>query len=234
MLLRDWGDYGHYEPLSLSWYPYLFGAATAWTGARTSPEEFDAAFAELFLGLPVGDVAVSAMRRLGKAVTGPTLGLPNRSALTLALFDDPLAAPRSAQLDGRALSEVAAAADDAVAAFAVLPEAELRHDYGFVARLVAFAAAKALEARQHQSVESLERDRARAAALRSEFESVRLRHARRSEIHLTLQHFDALDNAHAAASAWVGHSNASRVSTFRRNSRLCGSRDMPSSTTWRN
>ena len=43
MLLTDWGDYGHYSPLSLSWYPYLFGAATAWTGAATSPEEFDAA-----------------------------------------------------------------------------------------------------------------------------------------------------------------------------------------------
>ena len=26
MLLTDWGDYGHYQPLSASWYPYLFGA----------------------------------------------------------------------------------------------------------------------------------------------------------------------------------------------------------------
>jgi len=37
MLLTDWGDYGHYQPLSLPWYPYLFGAATGWSGAQTKP-----------------------------------------------------------------------------------------------------------------------------------------------------------------------------------------------------
>jgi hypothetical protein len=206
MLLTDWGDYGHYMPLSLSWYPYVFGAATAWTGARTSPEEFDAAFATVFFGLPAGHPAVSAMRRLGRAVAAPSLGLPNRSLSALALFDDPLAAARTRAVDVGALTELRAAAEDAVSAFAAIPDATPRQDYAFMARLAAFAADKALHARledRDQRIAALTRDRATLVALRAEFESCWLRHARRSEIHLTLEHFDMADRAYAEALAWL-------------------------------
>ena len=46
---------------------------------RLRAQEFDAAFAPLFLGHPSGSTALQAMRRLGRAVTAPTLGLRNRS-----------------------------------------------------------------------------------------------------------------------------------------------------------
>ena len=206
MLLTDWGDYGHYMPLSLSWYPYVFGAATAWTGARTTPEDFDAAFAPLFLGVPAGHASLTAMRRLGRAVAAPTLGLPNRSLSAMALFDDPLVGSRTRAVDADALTELQAAAEDAVSAFAPLPEATLRHDYAFMARLTALAATKAQSSRitdTDQKIAALTRDRATLATFRLEFESRWLRHARRSEIHLTLEHFDAADRAYASALAWL-------------------------------
>jgi hexosaminidase len=223
MLLTDWGDYGHYQALSLSWYPYLFGAATAWTGAQTSPEEFDAAFATQFLQRAPDDAALSAMRRLGKAVTAPTLGLRNRSAIALALFDDPLGGARTAETDPRALVEAESAAHELIAASASLADPALRYDYGFTARLVAFAAAKALAAQKFRespaalpdAVATLTAQRATAAALRTEFESCWLRHARRSEIHLTLEHFDALDQSYADGLAWLNERGAdANLSTY--------------------
>ena len=216
MLLTDWGDYGHYQPLSASWYPYLFGAATAWTGAQTTPEEFDAAFAPLFLGVPSGDIAVGAMRRLGRAVTAPTLGLRNRSRLTLGLFEDPLKGPVSLAADTGDVREVHSAAQEAIAAWATLPDEHLRHDLGYVARLAAFAAFKTLRAQElRETLESgssnaldearaaLAADRELVSALRSEFETVWLGHARRSEIQFVLDHFDALDQRYADALGWI-------------------------------
>jgi hexosaminidase len=206
MLLTDWGDYGHYMPLSLSWYPYVYGAAIAWTGATTTPDEFDAAFAPLFLGIPTGHPAVSAMRRLGRAVAAPSLGLPNRSLSAMALFDDPLVGARTRSVAAEALAELKSAAEDAVVALATLPESDLRHDYGFMARLTAFAATRALHSRlavRDDSFAALTRHRATLAAFRSEYESCWLRHARRSEIRLTLEHFDAADRAYREALAWL-------------------------------
>jgi hexosaminidase len=232
MILTDWGDYGHYQALSLSWYAYLFGAATAWTGARTSPEEFDAAFAPLFLGQPAGDAALRAMRRLGTAVSGPTLGLRNRSAIALALFDDPLSGGLQTHVDVAALAELNAAATDAIRAFATLPDASLRHDYGFAARLIAFATARvqaALHVREtlgalahraagsaradalarlDQDIAALAAGRAQVPALRSEFESRWLEHARPSEIRLTLAHFEQLERSYDAALAWLDEQRA--------------------------
>jgi len=231
MLLTDWGDYGHYQPLSLSWYPYLFGAATAWTGGQTNPEEFDAAFAATFLGRPAGDAAVASMRRLGKAVTGPSLGLRNRSNVAPALFDDPLNG-RLAQADSQSVAEVHAAATEAIEAWSTLADPGLRQDYGFTARLLAFMASKLHATRQLQlhlrtlpeiaegqkrgewlsrldaHVTALADSRARARALRAEFEICWLRHARRSEIGLTLKQFDALDRSYQDALAWVTEQRA--------------------------
>jgi hypothetical protein len=225
MLLTDWGDYGHYQPLALSWYPYLFGAATAWTGAQTTQQEFDAAFAPLFLGQTPESAVLSAMLRLGRAVTAPTLGLRNRSAIALALFEDPLNGSVAASADPQALVEVEAAATNAISAFATLSAAPLRQDYGFTARLIAFAASKTLQAqalrrtlaslpdspsdrpdalaRLDAAIVSLARDRDRVPALRAEFQTCWLRHARRSEIHLTLEHFDVLQRDYDGALTWL-------------------------------
>lgn len=227
MLLTDWGDYGHYQPLSLSWYPYVFGAATAWTGARTTVEAFDAAFAPLFLRRPAGDWTLAALHRVGTAVTAPTLGLPNRSASALALFDEPLKGELIDQVDAAALTDLEAAATEAIHAWAALPDAALRYDYGFVARLLAFAAHKVRSSQQlraalrsmveattgtsradalarlDEQIAQVEAIRDQLPALRAEFEMTWLRHARRSEIRHSLSYFDALAERYTAALGWL-------------------------------
>jgi hexosaminidase len=223
MLLTDWGDYGHYLPLALSWYQYVFGAATAWTGAETTVGDFDPAFAYLHLGRPAGDVSVEAMHRLARAVTAPSIGSPNRSALALVLFENPLSGRAAASIAPEALAEVQSAVVSALAAWAGLADAVARQEYGFVARLVGFAAEKAAmcqaarrtlaelasATRGAEGVSRLEAviaafgaARLRARALRMEFETSWLRHARRAEIDRTLEHFDAMDRGYGEALAW--------------------------------
>lgn len=230
MLLTDWGDLGHYQPLSLSWYPYLWGAEVAWTGGTTEPDDFDQAFAPLFLGRPAGDRALVALRRLGRAVAAPTLGLRNRSNSAYALFDDPLAGKLIGQVDPAALGELRDAALEASEAWTALPDAELRHDYLFTARQIAFAASKVLLgqriretlrtlpedgrvdgaglARLDEAIAALTAVRAALPALVAEFEARWLRHARPSEIHLTLDRYARLGQRCDAALAWLGEQRA--------------------------
>jgi hypothetical protein len=229
MLLTDWGDLGHYQPLSLSWYPYLFGAATAWTGGATAPDDFDRAVAPLWFGRPAGDASLVALRRLGRAVTGPTLALRNRSNSAYALFDDPLAGTLIATADPAALAELRDAALAAEAAWAALPDPALRHDYTFTARLVAYAAEKVLHsqavrqalqalpdagdraaglARLDAAIAGLRADEAALPALVAEFTAGWLRHARPSEMRLTLDRFAALGARYEAALAWLAEQRA--------------------------
>jgi len=224
MLLTDWGDMGHYQALSLSWYPYLFGAAVAWSGGQAEPEEFDDAFAPLFLGVPAGSPAIVALRRLGSAVTGPTLALPNRSNSAYALFDDPLKGCLIDTVDTAALTELRDAARAAAVAWATLPDPALRHDYCFTARLIDFAATKTLRgqatratlrdlaseadrtialARLDAAIDTLAGSAAEIPALVAEFEAVWLRHARRSEIGLTLDRYTALAARCELALDWL-------------------------------
>lgn len=226
MLLTDWGDLGHYQPLSLSWHPYLWGAEVAWTGGATEPDDFDRAFAPLFLGRPAGDRALVALRRLGRAVAAPTLGLLNRSNSAYALFDDPLSGKLIGQVDPAALTELRDAALEASEAWAALPDAELRHDYLFTARQIAFAASKVLLgqriretlrtvpedgaglARLDEAIAALTAVRTALPALVAEFEARWLRHARPSEIHLTLDRYARLGQRCDAALAWLGEQRA--------------------------
>lgn len=227
MLLTDWGDFGHYQPLSLSWYPYLFGAAVAWSGPDLSLEHFDAGFAALFLGQSRTLASVNAIHRLGRAVTGPTLGLPNRSNSAYALFDEPLVGRLITAADRQALMELRAAALEALDQWTHLSDPQLRHDYTFIARLTAFAAEKVLLSQElHRLLQELgepagqvERDqglqrlaqlqaclweqRRRLRALAAEFETRWLAHARRSEMHQTLARFAALDERYQATLDWL-------------------------------
>lgn len=232
MLLTDWGDYGHYQALSLSLYPYAVGAAVAWSGPDVPQETLDAAFAVHLFRRPPGDASVQAIHALGRAVTAPTLGLPNRSNSALALFDEPLAGRLIDAVDPTALAQLHAAALAALEAWSSLPEPQYRLDYTFAARLVAFAAEK-LRASQElrrllrqlpdpadptaradgltrldSAVARLAAQRGRLASLSAEFEAGWLRHARRSEIHQTLDRFAALDRRYQAALDWLSAQRA--------------------------
>ncbi|MCX7622354.1 MAG: beta-N-acetylhexosaminidase, partial [Thermomicrobium sp.] len=206
--------------------PYAAGAAVAWSGPDVATDALDRGFAAQVFSCPPGDPAVATVHRLGRAVSAPTLGAPNRSNAALALFDEPLAGRLVETVDPVALEELRAAALEALAAWSRLPVADVRRDYTFVARLVLFAAEK-LRASQRirqelralggmpgtdraQALARLDRalavlgeQRARLAALAAEFEAVWLRHARRSEIQQTLDRFAALDRRYAAALAWL-------------------------------
>jgi hypothetical protein len=227
MLLTDWGDYGHYQPLSLSLYPLAVGAATAWSGPDVPLADLDAAFAVHLFGRPAGDASVQAVHQLGSAVTAPTLGLPNRSNSALALFDEPLAGRLIETIDPAALAQLEDAARAASHAWSQLADPSLRIDYTFSARLVLFACAKlrtsqelrrlladlpdAPQPAQRDSalaplasaIARLRAQHARLPALVAEFEAVWLRHARRSEIQQMLDRFAALDRRYRSALDWL-------------------------------
>jgi hypothetical protein len=128
-------------------------------------------------------------------------------------------------MDPQALDGLRAAANEAGAAWATLPDRGLRHDFGFTARLIAFAADKVLTAQAVQralqalgdptqadgaalarldaEIDALEEARRRVPALRTEFETCWLRLARPSEIGFMLEHFDVLARSYDDALAWL-------------------------------
>jgi len=148
LLNTDWGDHGHYQPLGLSWYGYVFGAAQGWTGGTTSDEDFEAAFGPLFFG-PGHKRILEAIHQLARTNDLPNVHRPNRSHTVLALFDEPLtgatvegedALPTETLTQMRALAEEAAGALDALASGH--PRALTLREMASAARLTAYAARK--------------------------------------------------------------------------------------------
>ena len=227
MLNTDWGDYGHYQPLGLSWYGYLFGAAQAWSGGTTSDEEFEAAFGPLFFG-PEHERILDAIHKLARTNTLPGVPRPNRSHTVLALFDEPLTGETAvggelaSPLPPQTLTEMRALAEEAVATFdAVAPghpqELTLR-EMASAARLTAYAARKVAlsqEIRQGLRDPDVDADRiygyilalkeldVELERLRAEFEELWLARARRSEIHVALGYYAGLRARYRAAINWL-------------------------------
>jgi hypothetical protein len=234
MLLTDWGDMGHYQPLSHSWYSYLFGAEMAWTGATTPTDVFDQAFGEVFLGDTSGR-AVAAMRRLGRAVEQPGFAAPNRSDTVYALYEEPLLGRMVQTAPAEELAELIVAAESALRAFAMLSDAALRYELSFSAHQIIFAASKVqlgqtiratlrdladsndrtsdggdrLDAR----IGELEQLRAALPPMVAEFEQIWLRSAHRSEIESNLDRYAALLARFDAAIAWLHQQRESYAAT---------------------
>lgn len=231
MLNTDWGDYGHYQHLGLSWYGYVFGAAQGWTGGTTSDEDFDAAFAPLFFGVDHEDI-MAALHRMARTNELPNVYRPNRSHTVLALFDEPLvgttvegedALPCEALADMQALAESAAPTCDALALGH--PREQTLRELACAARLTAYAARKtalaqeiraglrdmatqpeAIEAnarRLYDFILGLKALDAELETLRAEFEALWLGRARRSEMHIALGYFANLRARYKAAIAWL-------------------------------
>jgi hypothetical protein len=71
----DWGDDGHYHLPALTWFPFLYHAASAWTGARLDRDYFCQAFCRLVFG--AGDDGIArAILQLGN-INGQKLKLRN-------------------------------------------------------------------------------------------------------------------------------------------------------------
>lgn len=218
-LNTDWGDYGHYQGPSNSVYPYAWGAEAAWTGGTTTIEAFDCKVGPLALGDRSG-IVVAALRRMGRAVEQPGLHFANRSATIRALFEDPLMGRTAAGVEPGVVTELATAAADGLAAFALLPDAPMRHELAFTAHQLAFVAAKltltqavraAVQMGQglQQFIAPLTAHRLTLAAMRTEFETLWLATSKRSEILQNLDHYDHALGRYDLALAWLqaGHTS---------------------------
>ena len=224
MLNTDWGDFGHYQPLGLSWYGYVFGAAQGWTGGTTSDEAFEVGFGPLFFG-PEHEPIMAALHQLARTNALPNVHRPNRSHTVLALFDEPLAGgtvagedalPAKTLAEMRALAEEAGGTLDEVAPGH--PRALTLREMASAARLTAYAARKitlSQEIRQGLRDPDLAADRiygyilalkrldVELERLRAEFETLWLARAHRSEIHVALGYYAGLRARYRAAVDWL-------------------------------
>jgi len=231
MLNTDWGDYGHYQHMGLSWHGYVFGAAQGWSGGTTNDDDFDAAFGPLFFGLDQKAI-MEALHQLARTNDLPNVYRENRSHTVLALFDEPLtgatvegeaALPAETLGDIRALAESAAATCDALALGH--PRETMLREMASAARLTAYAARKTALAQairatlrqiaaQPEPIEANARQLydqvlalgaidAELEELRAEFEALWLARARRSEMHIALGYFANLRARYRAAVAWL-------------------------------
>jgi hexosaminidase len=232
VLNTDWGDYGHYQPLGLSWYGYVYGAAQSWTGAETDDEEFEAAFGLLFFQADAEPI-MEALHQLARTNTLPNVYRHNRSATILALFDEPLTGETvvegEARLAPATLEEMRDLADAAGLTLEALaldhPRELTLREMAFAARLTSYAARKTAA---FQAIRAALRDiaahpepvaarsqrlaghiltvkdlSAELEALRGEFELLWFARARRSEIHISLGYFASLRARYEAALSWL-------------------------------
>jgi hypothetical protein len=225
MLNTDWGDCGHYQPLGLSWYGYVFGAAQGWTGGVTDDEDFENAFGPLFFG-PEHDQILAALHQLARTNDLPNVHRSNCSHTVLALFDEPLTGATVEGADAlpdETLTEMRALAEEVAATFDVLvrdhhPRELTLRELASAARLTAYAARKVTlsqEIRQGLRAPDLDAGRiygyilalgaldAELERLRSEFEALWLARARRSEIHVALGYYAGLRIRYRAAIEWL-------------------------------
>ncbi len=231
MLNTDWGDFGHYQPLGLSWYGYVSGAAQGWSGGATSDEDLEADFGPLFFGLD-GEAILEALHQLARTNALPGVPGPNRSHTVLALFDEPLtgatvagddALPAGTLAEMQFLAAPAAATCDALALGH--PRQQTLREMASAARLTAYAARKTAQAqairatlRQIATQPEPVKDNARRLyehtlalkaldieleTLRAEFEALWLARARRSEMHVALGYFSNLRARYRAATVWL-------------------------------
>ena len=231
MLNTDWGDYGHYQHLGLSWHGYLFGLAQAWTGGTTTDEQFDDAFGALFFG-PDYEVILQALRGLARTNDLPGVHRPNRSHTVLALFDDPLtgqtvegddALPPDTLSQMQSLAEYAAATCDAL--LPGHPRALTLREMASAARLTAYAARKTARSQAirtslrrlaadpgpaedagrqlYEHILALKGLAAELEELRAEWEALWLARAHRSEIHVSLGYFAGVHSRFKAAVSWL-------------------------------
>ncbi|MGD8598180.1 MAG: glycoside hydrolase family 20 zincin-like fold domain-containing protein [Anaerolineae bacterium] len=150
VLTTDWGDFGHYQYLGLSWPGYAFGAEQGWTGGQTSEADFDGAWGPLFLGQE-HDTILEAMELLASTNDLPGVPMPNRSRTVLALFDEPLTGETVTgedALSGKTLNSMLALSESALDILQPLlvepqqPRGKMIQEMISVAQLTAYAARK--------------------------------------------------------------------------------------------
>ncbi len=85
ILVTHWGDYGHHQPFSFSFYGFVFGAEQAFNGGRTDIADFEDAAAVLFFA---SQTQREGFRILMEANELPSLQVGFKTQTIYALFDD--------------------------------------------------------------------------------------------------------------------------------------------------
>jgi hypothetical protein len=71
----DWGDDGHYHLPAVTWFPFVYHAASAWSGAKLDRDYFNQAFCRIFFGTS-DDTIARAILLVGN-INGQKLKLRN-------------------------------------------------------------------------------------------------------------------------------------------------------------
>ncbi|MDQ4100357.1 MAG: family 20 glycosylhydrolase, partial [Chloroflexota bacterium] len=232
MLMTDWGDNGHFQMLSYSWYPFLWAAECAWTGAETSIDRFDDAFGRLFLRDASGR-QVAALRALGRVI-GPVEGRPRISYATVGtLWGEPLLGETGEILTPDVVAELRAAAGALDPLLDGVRDAGLRHDLGFAAYQIRFVcdqveatrAARTIlrdlaghaaptddgQTRLDTLIAEFRRLQAGLSVMREEFEARWEAHARHSQIGVNLERYARCHDQYGRAIAWLEGQRAAYV-----------------------
>ncbi len=224
MLITDWGDNGHFQHLSWSWYPFLWAAECAWSGGETESAPFDDAFGRLFLH-DVSGQQVAAIRELGHVIA-PVDGPPHIANATVGtLWGEPLLAETGEFLTPEVLAQLRAAADAFAPLLDGVRDAGMRHDLGFAAaqiRVVCDQVEATREAcaalhelaghtkptdagrqRLDAVIAAFARLRTGLAVLREEFEARWAAYARHSQIGVDLERYARTSDQYARAITWL-------------------------------
>jgi hypothetical protein len=223
MLLTEWGDGGHYQLPSNSWYLYLWGAEVGWNGGETTRDDFDAAFDRLFLADGSG-VVTAALRRLGETTQTEFSWLTTWNT-AMALLEEPLPGTLSEIVPMKTVAATRVAADAIDPLLDRVRDATMRSELGFTVAQIRFATDKIETTRairtlltelathatptgdgrdRFDSLLSLIRQQRDALpALVAEFEALWLAHSKRSEIRINLDRFAALIAQYNVALDWL-------------------------------
>lgn len=74
----DWGDSGHYHLPATTWYPFLYHAASAWTGAKLDRDYFNQAFSRQLFGTADDRIAKAIV--LAASINGQPVKIQKASA----------------------------------------------------------------------------------------------------------------------------------------------------------
>ena len=219
MLMTDWGDGGHYQQLSHSWYPLLWAAECGWTGSTTAHEDFQAAFSLQFFGDASGELA-RALYRLGAAMTND----PNWRATwntAVGLWEEPLLGEVADQAPAEVTAEACQAARALEPMLGRIGDDGIRHDLAFTLYQIQFVVDKVETTRAVRTwfradatgedrlqeldalIEALRAQRGALPGMVTEFRQRWIRQAKRSEIRVNLARFDGLIARYDAALAWL-------------------------------
>jgi len=82
-ITADWGDSGHYHLPETTWYPFLYHAASCWTGAKLDRNYFNQAFSRQLFGAKGDDIARAIV------LVGNINGQPMKTKKATAGADEP-------------------------------------------------------------------------------------------------------------------------------------------------